>query len=158
MSTSHECPFWIGRTSKERHAKLYAEIASKFPAKNKPTGWKKVGFSAPGPDGFSQVGTRPGIAPLTTARIDVIPSGPPSPIAPDSVKPALGSILGALADDTLRPELRGNEEARKLMQETLLDEAAFAAADAADNSGIGEENDENDRHSMGSPPLKLSYA
>lgn len=31
MSTSHECPFWLGRTSKERHAELYTKIEAKFP-------------------------------------------------------------------------------------------------------------------------------
>ena len=34
MSTSHECPFWLSRTSKERHAELYAEIEAKFPRNN----------------------------------------------------------------------------------------------------------------------------
>ncbi|KAF8675299.1 hypothetical protein AX14_005147, partial [Amanita brunnescens Koide BX004] len=131
MSTSHECPFWIGRTSKERHAELYAEIEAKFPKGNskgdknkKSSGRKKVGFSAPDAEGFVQVGIAPGIA-----RIDAAPSEPSSPAPPDSKKPDSRSIVGALADETLRPELRGNEEARRLMQETLLDEAAFAAAD-----------------------------
>ena len=145
MSTSHECPFWIGRTSKERHAELYVEIEAKFPRKNakdtqatrKTVGRKKVGFSAPDADGFVQVGVTPGIA-----RIDVVPDPMPDP--PDSLKPPSGSILGAIADEALRPELKGNEEARRLMQETLLDEAAFAAADAANPSG--------------SPPLSLSYS
>ena len=124
MSTSHECPFWLGRTSKERHAESYAEIEAKFPnnnrkanAKNasaaasKSIGRKKVGFSAPDADGFVQFGAAPGIA-----RIDAIPSPPP----PDSQKPMSGSIVGALADDALRPDLRGNEEACRLMQEMLI--------------------------------------
>ncbi|KAF8712000.1 hypothetical protein AX14_013170 [Amanita brunnescens Koide BX004] len=139
MSTSHECPFWIGRTSKERHAELYAEIEAKFPrtnAKNdknagaskKTSGRKKVGFSGPDAEGFIQVGVAPGIA-----RIDTVPSEPSSPPPPDSKKPDAGSIIGVLADEALRAELRGNEEARRLMQETLLDEAAFAAADAAES-------------------------
>ena len=63
MSTSHECPFWIGRTSKERHAELYAEIEAKFPKKgpknnrsaNASTKRKKVGFSGPDADSFIQV-------------------------------------------------------------------------------------------------------
>ena len=155
MSTSHECPFWIGRTSKERHAELYAEIEAKFPKSNaknnnnqntgasrKASGRKKVGFSGPDAEGFVQFGIVPG-----TARIDAVPSESSSPAPPDSKKPDTGSIVGALADETLRPELQGNEEARRLMQETLLDEAAFAAADATENM-----------QSTGSPPLKLSYA
>ncbi|KAF8686812.1 hypothetical protein AX14_003801 [Amanita brunnescens Koide BX004] len=142
MSTSHECPFWLGRTSKERHAELYAEIEAKFPKTNakgdrsagkKSSGRKRVGFSNPDAEGFIQVGTTPGIA-----RIDTVPSGPPSPAPPASKKPDNGSIVGALADETLRPELRGNEEARRLMQETLLDEATFAAADAADSGSTTE--------------------
>ncbi|KAF8695183.1 hypothetical protein AX14_001880 [Amanita brunnescens Koide BX004] len=154
MSTSHECPFWIGRTSKERHAELYAEIEAKFPKGNskdvnnnknkKASGRKKVGFSAPDAEGFVHVGT-PGIA-----RIDAIPFDSE---APASVKPLEGSIVGALADESLRPELRGNEEARRLMQETLLDEAAFAAADALNAADAS-----NDANTSGSPPLKLSYA
>ncbi|KAF8701181.1 hypothetical protein AX14_000552 [Amanita brunnescens Koide BX004] len=157
MATSRECPFWIGRSSKERHAELFAEIEAKFPRKNqktgqtsttrKNTGRKKVEFSKPDSDGFIHVGAIPGIA-----RIDSVPEPlsprqepPPPPLStPDSLKPPTGSILGAIADESLRPELRGNEEARRLMQETLLDEAAFAAADAAAPSG--------------SPPLSLSYA
>ena len=134
MATSHECPFWLGRTSKERHAELYAEIEAKFPksgVKNPQDGVtrknagskKKVGFSKPDAEGFIQYGVTPGIA-----RIDVVPDEPQPPA---SVKPTDGSIIGAIADSALRPELRGNEEARRLMQETLLDEAAFAAADAA---------------------------
>ena len=158
MSTSHECPFWIGWTSKERHAELYAEIEAKFPRTNakgdknagfqkKTSGRKKVGFSSPDAEGFIQVGIAPGIA-----HIDAAPSEPSSPAPPASKKPDSGSIVGALADETLRPELRGNEEAQRLMQETLLDEAAFAAADAA-NAGSSEEV-----QPTGSPPLNLSYA
>ena len=156
MATSHECPFWLGRTSKERHAELYAEIEAKFPksrAKNPQGGTtrrnagpkKKVGFSKPDAEGFIQVGASPGIAGV--ARIDAVPSPAPSPPPPASVKPLDGSIVGAIADEALRPELKGNEEARRLMQETLLDEAAFAAADAQAPSG-----------SSGSPPTSLSYA
>ncbi|KAF8700940.1 hypothetical protein AX14_000593 [Amanita brunnescens Koide BX004] len=154
MSTSHECPFWQGRTSKERHAELYAEIEAKFPWKNprnpndpaskKTSNRKKVGFSAPDADGFVQVGGTSGIA-----RIDAAPSPPP----PASLKPASGSILGTLADEALRPELRGNEEARKLMQETIEDEAAFAAADAATGSGL-----DDNANTSGSPPLSIAYA
>ena len=149
MATSKECPFYLGRTSKERHAELYAEIEAKYPRKSskdaqanstrKSSGRKKVGFSNPDAEGFIQVGVTPGIA-----RIDSIPS------LPASIKPSGGSIIGAIADEALRPELKGNEEARRLMQETLLDEAAFAAADAADNKPID--------NSSGSPPLSLAYA
>ncbi|KAF8690259.1 hypothetical protein AX14_003041 [Amanita brunnescens Koide BX004] len=138
MATSKECPFYLGRTSKERHAELYAEIEAKFPRANqnsakagptRKTGGsrRKVGFSNPDAEGFVQVGATPGIA-----RIDTIP---PEPSPPASVKPLEGSIVGGIADEALRPELKGNEEARRLMQETLLDEAAFAAADAAVTSG-----------------------
>ncbi|KAF8668003.1 hypothetical protein AX14_006266 [Amanita brunnescens Koide BX004] len=147
MSTSRECPFWIGRSSKERHAELYAEIEAKFPKPNskdkqagvtrKTTGKKKVGFSKPDSEGFVQIGGVPGIA-----RIDAVPE--PEPVPPTSIKPPTGSILGAIADEALRPELKGNDEARRLMQETILDEAAFAAADATEPSG--------------SPPLSLDYA
>ena len=35
MSTSHDCPYWLGRTSKERHSELDAEIAAKFPKEKK---------------------------------------------------------------------------------------------------------------------------
>ena len=160
MSTSHECPFWIGRTSKERHAELYAEIKAKYPRRDqknadsnanaparKSLGRKKVGFSGPDKDGFVQVGGTPGIA-----RIDAVHSRPSSPQPPDSVKPATGSIIGALADAALRPDLKGNEEAHRLMQETLLDEAAFAAS-----TGHNEDDDDN-VNSTGSPPLNLSYA
>ena len=153
MATSHECPFWLGRTSKERHAELYAEIDAKFPRNNakNPQGGitrknagpkKKVGFSKPDAEGFVQVGA----SPPGVARIDAVPSPSSSP-PPASVKPSSASIVGAIADESLRPELRGNEEARRLMQETLLDEAAFAAADAQAPSG-----------SSGSPPTSLSYA
>ena len=163
MSTSHECPFWLGRTSKECHAELYAEIEAKFPRKNRKdtgaaasnskgnTGRKKVGFSSPDADGFVQVGIAPGIA-----RIDAVASKSASPEPPDSLKPVSGSIVGVLADKALCPELRGNEEARRLMQETLLDEAAFATADAA---ATPEDNaPPHSSASPGSPPLKLSYA
>ena len=151
MATSKECPFYLGRTSKERHAELYAEIEAKFPkvdrketkgaGPTRKTGGsrKKVGFSNPDADGFVQIGVTPGIA-----RIDAVPLEPP---APASIKPLEGSIVGAIADDALRPELKGNEEARRLMQETLLDEAAFAVADAAAAA-----------EPSGSPPLSLSYA
>ncbi|KAF8692126.1 hypothetical protein AX14_002600, partial [Amanita brunnescens Koide BX004] len=151
MATSKECPFYLGRTSKERHAELYAEIEAKFPkgdrkeakgaGPTRKTGGsrRKVGFSNPDADGFVQIGVTPGIA-----RIDAVPEEPP---APASLKPLEGSIVGAIADDALRPELKGNEEARRLMQETLLDEAAFAAADAAAAA-----------KPSGSPPLSLSYA
>lgn len=61
--------------------------------------------------------------------------------------------MGALADKTLRPELRGNEEARRLMQETLQDEAEFAAANAAAAAMAASGLEE----SSGSPPLKISY-
>ncbi|KAF8624998.1 hypothetical protein AX14_011688 [Amanita brunnescens Koide BX004] len=160
MSTSHECPFWIGRTSKERHAELYAEIAAKFPKNARANtgtnagalakkGRKKVGFSAPDADGFVQV-VSSGIA-----RIDAVDEAPPAvSSAPASVKPSAGSIVNAIADDALRPELKGNEEARRLMQETLLDEAAFAAADAAAAAAAAE----GPVDSSGSPPLSLFYA
>ena len=136
--------------SKERHAELYAEIEAKFPKKNqkdaqagltrKSGGRKKVGFSNPDAEGFIQVGVTPGIA-----RIDAVPSEPQPPA---SVKPLGGSIVGTIADEALHPELKGNKEARRLMQETLLDEAAFAAADAAAKP----------TDSSGSPPLSLAYA
>ncbi|KAF8693926.1 hypothetical protein AX14_002237 [Amanita brunnescens Koide BX004] len=155
MATSHECPFWLGRTSKERHAELYAEIEAKFPrngAKNPQGGTtrrnagpkKKVGFSKPDAEGFIQVG---GPSNAGIARIDAVPSPVPSPPPPASVKPLDGSIMGVIADETLRPELKGNEEARRLMQETLLDEATFAAADA-----------QTPLEPSGSPPTSLSYA
>ena len=158
MSTSKECPFYLGRTSKERHAELYAEIEAKFPRKNqkdaqagltrKSSGRKKVGFSNPDTDGFIQVGVTPGIA-----RIDSVP---PEPEAPSSLKPSGGNIvdttlIDAHADSVLRPELRGNEEARRLMQETLLDEAAFAAANAAASAAT------SPKVTSGSPPLSIAY-
>ncbi|KAF8646288.1 hypothetical protein AX14_009088 [Amanita brunnescens Koide BX004] len=161
MSTSRDCPFYLGRTSKERHAELYAEIEAKYPCTNakapqtgagrKNIGKKKVGFGKPDAEGFVPV--LGGIAGV--ACIDTIPSPPPpppvpSPSPPASIKHATGSILGAIADEALCPELKGNEEARRLMQETLLDEAAFAAADARD----APEN----KNSSGSPPLRISYA
>ncbi|KAF8691953.1 hypothetical protein AX14_002678 [Amanita brunnescens Koide BX004] len=153
MSTSKECPFYLGRTSKEQHAELYAEIEAKFPRKNQKDaqgkkGKQKVEFSKPDADGFVQVGGTSGIA-----RIDAVPSPEPEPLA--SLKPASGNIVGALADEALRPELQGNEEARRLMQETLQDKAAFAAADTAAASGT--ELDDN-ANTSGSPPLSLSYA
>ena len=51
MSTSHECPFWIGRTSKERHAELYAEIEAKFPCNNQKTNAKNASAAASKPIG-----------------------------------------------------------------------------------------------------------
>ena len=116
MATSKECPFYLGRTSKERHAELYTEIEAKFPKGNqketrgagptRKTGGsrKKVGFSNPDADGFVQVSVTP--------RIVCIDNVPPEPLAPASIKPLEGSIVGAIADEALRPELRGNEEAR----------------------------------------------
>ncbi|KAF8700501.1 hypothetical protein AX14_000768, partial [Amanita brunnescens Koide BX004] len=155
MSTSKECPFYLGRTSKEWHAELYAEIEAKFPRTNqkdprtgttrKTGGRKKVGFSNPDSEGFIQVGALTGIA-----RIDAVPD---EPLPPASVKPLEGSVVGVIADEALRPELRGNEEARRLMQETLLDEAAFAAADAANPDATSPP-----ANPSGSPPLNLSYA
>lgn len=153
MATSKECPFYLGRTSKECHAELYAEIEAKFPRKNqkdaqagptrKSNNRKKVGFSNPDAEGFIQVGATPGIA-----RIDTVPDelAPPA-----SLKPPGSSIIGAMADEVLRPELKGNDEARQLMQETLLDEATFAAADAADTTAL-------EPNPSGSPALSLSYA
>ncbi|KAF8687529.1 hypothetical protein AX14_003674 [Amanita brunnescens Koide BX004] len=154
MSTSHDCPFWLSRTSKERHAELYAEVEAKFlrMEKKKPApdttrkgaGRKKVGFGKPDADGFVQVlGGTAGIA-----RIEEIHEPHSTPPPPASIKPLEGSIVGALADEALRPELRGNDEARRLMQETLLDEAAFAAADAAETA----------IDPSGSTPSSLSYA
>ncbi|KAF8674879.1 hypothetical protein AX14_005224, partial [Amanita brunnescens Koide BX004] len=158
MSTSKDCPFYLGRMSKERHAELYAEIEAKFPRRNQkdaqtgPTrkagGKKKVGFSNPDAEGFIRVGGIPGIA-----HIDSVPTPTPpssSPPLPASVKPVTGSIVGALADEALRPELRGNEEAQHLMQETLLDEAAFAAADAME-AATGTENVPSSNDSHGDP-------
>ncbi|KAF8662345.1 hypothetical protein AX14_007086 [Amanita brunnescens Koide BX004] len=163
MSTSRECPFYLGCTSKERHAELYAEIEAKYPKKGTKTsladttrkgaGCKKVSFGKPNAEGFVQViGGTPGIARIDEVHTPPIPP-PPSFPPPMSIKPAAGSIIGALADEALRLELKGNEEARPLMQETLLDEAAFAAADAA-----GTTDDEPPVNPLGSPPLKLSYA
>ena len=138
---------------------LYAEIEAKFPRVNQknaqtgPTrksgGRKKVGFSNPDAEGFVQVGVTSGIA-----RIDTIPAESPPPA---SVKPLEGSIVGAIADEALRPELRGNEEARRLMQETLLDEAAFAAADAAKGATDATTGTASPVNPSGSPPLTLSY-
>ena len=160
MSTSKECPFYLGRTSKEWHAELYAEIEAKYPRKNQRgalpgtagrSSKKKVGFSKPDAEGFTMVGGTPGIVRIDRIPTPTPPTGSPPPAAPDSIKPASGSIVGTFADETLRPELCGNEEARRLMQETLLDEAAFAAADAGDNNATS-------RNSSGSPPLNLTYA
>ena len=160
MSTSKECPFYLGRTSKERHMELYAEIEAKFPRANqknaqtgltrKSGGRKKVGFSNPDVEGFIQVGVTPGIA-----RIDTIPTESPPPA---SAKPLGGSIVGAIADEALRPELKGNEEARRLMQETLLDEAAFAAADAAEGTTNATTGAKSPVNPSGSPPLNIEYA
>ncbi|KAF8707301.1 hypothetical protein AX14_013649 [Amanita brunnescens Koide BX004] len=139
--TAH--PAWasVELWSNPKFVNLKPEIEAKFPRKNRKdtgaaanngkgnTGRKKVGFSGPDADGFVQVGIAPGIA-----RIDAIASKSVSPEPPNSLKPDSGSIVGALADEALRPELQGNEEARRLMQETILDEAAFAAADAAATS------------------------
>ena len=92
-----------------------------------------------------------------SARIDNIPSPVrSSPSPPASVKPATGNIVGILADEALQPELKGNEEARRLMQETLLDEATFAAADAAEAAAATTTTPIT--KPSGSPPLKLSYA
>ena len=161
MATSKECPFYLSRTSKERHAELYAKVEAKFPKTNqkdprtgitrKTGGRKKVGFSNPDSEGFIQVGVPPGIA-----HIDAVLS---EPLPPASVKPLGGSIVGAIADEALRPELKGNEEAHRLMQETLLDEAAFAAADAADPDAVENTGAVSPpANSSGSPPLNLSYA
>ena len=162
MATSKECPFYLGRTSKERHAELYAEIDAKFPKTNlkdprtgisrKTTGRRKVGFTNPDAEGFIQVGG----ALSGIARIDAVPD---EPLPPASVKPLGGSVIGAIADEALRPDLKGNEEARRLMQETLLDEAAFAAADAADPDVAKDTSaSPSPLNASGSPPLKLSYA
>lgn len=146
MATSHECPFYLGQSSKEHHAELYAEIEARFPrkneGKNKSTGKKKVLFSKPDEAGFIHVGAAKGIA-----CIDAIPPSPSPP--PASVKPAGGSIVPIPPTDSveaiLRPDLRGNEEATQLMRETLRDEADFAAADAAT------------KNPSGSPPLSIAY-
>ncbi|KAF8716023.1 hypothetical protein AX14_012495 [Amanita brunnescens Koide BX004] len=125
MSTSKECPFYLGRTSKERHAELYAEIEAKFLRKtpkdaqagitrrNAGGGKKKVLFSKPNADGFVKVGVPPGVA-----CIDAVPSPQPlspapqaSPPPPASIKPSTGSIVGAATDAVLCLELKGNEEA-----------------------------------------------
>ena len=96
----------------------------------------------------------PTVSAFKLSNVSTLPSEPSSPIPPNSKKPDSGSIVGALTDETLRPELQGNEEARCLMQETLLDEAAFAAADAADK------NRSEEVHPTGSssPSLHISYA
>ena len=152
MSTSHDCPYWLGRTSKERHSELDAEIAAKFPKEkkkhqqggNKVTR-RKVGFAPPDAEGFSVVGTQ-GIAHISP----VVSPRAPSPLPPASLKPASGNVLPLAGPPPpgLCEELRGNSEAERLLAETLLDEAAFAAADAAGTSV----------NPSGSPPLKLSYA
>ena len=150
MSTSHECPYWLGRTSKERHSELNEEIAAKFPKEKKKnqqggnrTTRRKVGFTAPDAEGFSVVGAK-GITHISPV---------PSPIhlpPPASLKPASGNVLPLAGPPPpgLREELRGNSEVEHLLAETLLDEAAFAAADAAGTSV----------NPSGSPPLNLSYA
>ena len=153
MSTSHECPYWLGRTSKERHSELDAEIAAKFPKERKKGGNKvarrKVGFAPPDSEGFSAIGTQ-GIAHISPHNSPVAPPQAPPPPPPASLKPASGSVLPFLGPPPpgLRDELSGNSEAERLLAETLLDEAAFAAADAAGTSV----------NPSGSPPLNLSYA
>ena len=97
MATSKECPFYLGRTSKECHTELYAEIEAKFPKVNqkdprtgitrKTGGRKKVGFSNPDSEGFVQVGVSPGIA-----RIDAVPD---EPLPPASVKPGNSTSVSA---------------------------------------------------------------
>ena len=152
MSTSHECPYWLGRTSKERHSELDAEIAAKFPKERKKSGNKvtrrKVGFAPPDSEGFSVVGTQ-GIAHISPHNSPTAPPRAPSPSPPASLKPTSGSVLPLVGPPPpgLRAELRGNNEAERLLAETLLDEAAFAAADAAGTSV----------NPSGSPPLNLSY-
>ena len=152
MATSHDCPFYLGRTSKERHAELYAEMEAKYPKQNVANKGnakdkkKKVLFSKPDAMGFSTIGGTPGIA-----RIDEVVPPPPSPPAPVSVKPLAGSIVtgGPLG---LRPELQGNEEAARLLEETMRDEAEFAAADAAGTSALPPS-----QAPAGSPPLSIAY-
>ena len=149
MATSRDCPFYLGRTSKERHAELYTEIEAKYPKQNVANKGntkekkKKVLFSKPDAEGFSLVGSTPGIA-----RIDQVP---PSPPAPASVKPPSGSIVTG-GPPGLRPELHGNEEAVRLLEETIRDEAEFAAADAAGTSAAP-----LSQAPTGSPPLSLAY-
>ncbi|KAF8721141.1 hypothetical protein AX14_010632 [Amanita brunnescens Koide BX004] len=149
LATSRDCPFYLGRTSKERHAELYAEMEAKYPKqndtnKNNTKGKKKkVLFSKPDAAGFSTVGHTPGIA-----RIDEVP---PSPPAPASVRPLSGSIAPG-GPPGLRPELQGNEEAARLLEETIRDEAEFAAADAAGTSAAPPS-----QAPTGSPPLSIAY-
>ena len=149
MATSRDCPFYLGRTSKERHAELYAEMEARYPKQNAANKGntkekkKKVLFSKPDTAGFSLVGGTPGIA-----RIDV---APPSPPAPAAVKPLSGSIVME-GPPGLRPELQGNEEAARLLEETIRDEAEFAAADAAGTSAAPPS-----QAPTGSPPLSIAY-
>ena len=151
MATSRDCPFYLGRTSKERQADLYAEMQAKYPKQNAANKGntkekekkKKVLFSKPDAAGFSQVGGTPGIA-----RIDEVL---PSPPAPASVKPVSGSIVPG-GPPGLRPELQGNEEAARLLEETIRDEAEFAAADAADALAAP-----LSQAPTGSPPLSIAY-
>ena len=149
MATSRDCPFYLGRTSKERHAELYAEMEAKYPKQNVANKGntkekkKKVLFSKPNAEGFSVVGGTPGIA-----RIDEVP---PSPPAPASIKPPSGSIVTG-GPPGLRPELHGNEEAARLLEETIRDEAEFAAADAAGTSAPP-----LSQAPTGSPPLSIAY-
>ncbi|KAF8642901.1 hypothetical protein AX14_009682 [Amanita brunnescens Koide BX004] len=149
MATSRDCPFYLGRTSKERHTELYAEMEAKYPKQSvanqdKSKGKKKkVFFSNPDAAGFIHVGSTPGIA-----RIDQVP---PSPPAPASVKSLPGSIVTG-GPPGLRPELRGNDEAARLLEETIRDEAEFAAADAA-----GLSTAPLSQAPTGSPLLELSY-
>jgi hypothetical protein len=149
MATSRDCPFYLGRTSKERHTELYAEMEAKYPKQNdankdKAKGKKKkVLFSKPDATGFIQVGSTPGIA-----RIDQVP---PSPPALASAKPLSGSIVTG-GPPGLRPELQGNEEAARLLEETIHDEAEFAAADAAGTSAAPASE-----APTGSPPLSIAY-
>ncbi|KAF8652170.1 hypothetical protein AX14_008437 [Amanita brunnescens Koide BX004] len=149
MATSRDCPFYLGRTSKERHTELYAEMEAKYPRQsdanqNKSKGKKKkVFFSNPDAAGFIHVGSTPGIARIEEA--------PPSPPAPASTKSSSGSIVTG-GPPGLRPELRGNDEAARLLEETIRDEAEFAAADAAGTSTAP-----LSQAPTGSPPLELSY-
>ncbi|KAF8673500.1 hypothetical protein AX14_005366 [Amanita brunnescens Koide BX004] len=151
MATSRDCPFYLGCTSKERHAELYAEMEAKYPKQNVANKGntkekkKKVLFSKPDAAGFSTVGSTSGIA-----RIDEVPL-PPSPPAPASAKPLPGSIVTG-GPPGLRPELQGNEEAVRLLEETIRDEAEFAAADAAGTSAAP-----LSQAPTGSPPLSIAY-
>ena len=150
MAMSRDCPFYLGRTSKERQSELYTEMEAKYPKQNDPNKdkakgkKKKVLFSKPDAAAFIQIGSTPGIA-----RIDEVP--PPSPPAPASTKPSSGSIVTGNPPG-LRPELQGNEEAARLLEETIRDEAEFTAADAAGTSAAPASN-----APMGSPPLSIAY-